>query len=148
MTHYYTSKAIFAASRGHAKRWTRGMDNIRIGEASNPGPRGAHVWAHSKGFGLLAIPGDGHCLHSSIGYHVGISSQLVRTKLIECSFLNPNMFATVGLPSSLQDEANKQLHDILEWGGALQMFMAARLWEATIHVHVISGKPTDVHSCP
>ena len=51
------------------------------------------------------------------------------------------MFQNVRLPQGLQLEAERQLEDEVEWGGALQTFLASRLWEVSIHVHVISGRP-------
>ena len=65
----------------------------RVGEASHPGPT-THVpkdlrdlrtpqscWPYSVGFNVYHIMGDGQCLYSALGYHLGMNSTQTRTHL-------------------------------------------------------------------
>ena len=116
--------------------------SYRIGEASNPGPTSHMSWAHSKGFDCLSIPGDGQCLYASIAFHKNSNPDEVRGRLLEYSVANPTLFSSMGFPTGLQIEAEAQLRSRQEWGGALQILIASKLWRANIAVHCMGSKPT------
>ena len=86
---------------------------------------------------IQQVPGDGQCLYSSLGYHFGLEPNEVRTTLLSHLEARPTFFVDRGFPPFIQEEATRQLLARQEWGGALQIAVAADCWRVQIKVHMV-----------
>ena len=85
------------------------------------------------------MPEDGNCLYHGIGYHVGMTQRQVRQTLAD---MGKEHWGELCYWAQGQDQKEQEWKDFKAqtmregvWGGALQMAVAAKVWNLQISVH-------------
>ena len=92
-----------------------------------------------QGYQLVTMPMDGNCMYHGTGYQVGMQQGQVRAALIG---LGSNFWHEIcDWTRDAEQQAQewnlfvKQTERDKSWGGAIQLTVAARIWDLCIHVH-------------